>query len=102
MQTATLVLAILGAASALVARLPIPFDGVPGVSLISYRPYCPVCDTVELNNKCLSEGASCMQTTYLVGSAPEECSVGCASTCQRISYVANSDYGYSCNTTRAA
>lgn len=62
-QTATFVLALVGAVSALVARQPIvPTE--PGLSLISYRPFCPVCDTVELNNNCLAQGASCMASEY--------------------------------------
>ncbi|KAJ4423321.1 hypothetical protein N0V82_002049 [Gnomoniopsis sp. IMI 355080] len=101
MQTATFVLALCGAVSALVARQPI-VPNEPGLSLISYRPYCPVCDTVELNNNCLSQGASCMQTIYEPGNAPEACTSRCSTTCQQISYTANSDYGYSCNTTRTA
>lgn len=28
-----------------------------------------------------------------------ECETRCASTCQRTAYVANSDFGYTCNTT---
>lgn len=63
MQTATLALALVGAVTALVARQPI-IPNEPGLSLISYRPFCPVCDTVELNNNCLSQGASCMQSVY--------------------------------------
>lgn len=34
-------------------------------TLIEYQPWCPVCDTVALNKKCLSEGASCMSSTFM-------------------------------------
>lgn len=63
-QAVTFLFATISVAVALVARHPVANTGAPGLSLISYRPYCPVCDTVELNKKCLSSGASCMATVY--------------------------------------
>lgn len=58
----TFILTLVGAASALVARSPMKID--TGNSLIEYQPWCPVCDTVALNNKCLSEHASCRGSVF--------------------------------------
>lgn len=62
LQTTSFILALVGAASALVARSPMKID--TGNSLIEYQPWCPVCDTVALNNKCLSEHASCRGSVF--------------------------------------
>lgn len=120
-------LALVGAASALVARSPLKVD--TGNTLIEYQPWCPVCDTVALNEKCIAEHASCRGSVFkyvrLVLSEPpgpeyqarshtytnaylysshgiSECETGCNTQCQRLPNVANSDYGYSCNVTRSA
>ncbi|KUI63920.1 hypothetical protein VM1G_12035 [Cytospora mali] len=118
--------AFIGAATALVVRTPGIAGGLGGANtLIEYQRWCPVCDTVERNQACISKRASCQGSTLVIvgqcspedqcyrtpmlvfmwlmqrNSVPDsaaECSEYCSSNCQ-LSYVANSDYGYSCNTT---
>lgn len=121
-QTTSFMLALVGAASALVARSPLKVD--TGNTLIEYQPWCPVCDTVALNEKCIAEHASCRGSVFkyvsICSSSEEtkdhtctnaylysshgisECETGCNTQCQRLPNVANSDYGYSCNVTRSA
>ncbi|ROV94079.1 hypothetical protein VMCG_08269 [Cytospora schulzeri] len=91
--------AFIGAATALVARTPGVAGGLGGANtLIEYQRWCPVCDTVERNQACISKRASCQGSTLIVPDSAPECADNCSSNCQ-LSYVANSDYGYSCNAT---
>ncbi|KAI7776157.1 hypothetical protein LA080_005779 [Diaporthe eres] len=61
----------IGAASALVARLP-PIAGsafeAPN-TLIQYQRWCPVCETVALNQACIAKRASCQASNlmYVLG-----------------------------------
>ncbi|PSR81786.1 hypothetical protein BD289DRAFT_484232 [Coniella lustricola] len=96
MKTATFILSIVGAASALVARSPVGTE-----TLIEYQRWCPVCDTVAMNYKCISAGASCQSINFMPPATDgAECTAACSAQCQ-LSYVANSDYGYTCNATIA-
>lgn len=61
-QTTSFILALVGAASALVARAPLDLD--TGNSLIKYQPWCPVCDTVAINTNCLAQHASCQGSVF--------------------------------------
>ncbi|KAK7731532.1 hypothetical protein SLS53_008772 [Cytospora paraplurivora] len=98
----TAFLAFVGAASALVARTPaIAGDFAVPNTLIQYQRWCPVCDTVERNQACISKRAACQGSVLIVPEDATECSEHCSSSCQ-LSYVADSDYGYSCNATTAA
>ncbi|KKY39666.1 hypothetical protein UCDDA912_g00279 [Diaporthe ampelina] len=99
----TAFLTLIGAASALVARVP----SIAGAAfeapntLIQYQRWCPVCDTVAMNQACIAKQASCQSSTLIVPDSAPECSEHCSSTCQ-LSPVADSDYGYSCNATLPA
>lgn len=98
----TAFLAFIGAATALVARTPAVAGGLAGAnSLIEYQRWCPVCDTVARNQACISKRASCQGSSLIVPDSAPECSEYCSSSCQ-LSYVANSDYGYSCNATTSS
>ncbi|KAF3760363.1 hypothetical protein M406DRAFT_76022 [Cryphonectria parasitica EP155] len=95
-QTNAVILTLVGAASALVARFPIV--PVPE-TLIQYQRWCPVCDTVAMNYKCINAGSSCQASVFMPPAEDVDgCTASCSSTCQ-LSYVANSDYGYTCNAT---
>ncbi|KAK7706307.1 hypothetical protein SLS64_007647 [Diaporthe eres] len=109
----TAFLTLIGAASALVARVP-PLAGAAFEApntLIQYQRWCPVCETVALNQACIAKRASCQASNLMPGTraascyhvpddAPE-CSERCSNTCQ-LSAVADSDFGYSCNATLPA
>ncbi|POS69300.1 hypothetical protein DHEL01_v212306, partial [Diaporthe helianthi] len=97
----TAFLTFIGAASALAVR-GVPLTGAnffeaPN-TLIQYQRWCPVCETVALNEACIAKRASCQASTLIVPDNAPECSERCSNTCQ-LSAVANSDVGYSCNTT---
>lgn len=49
--------------------------------------------------KALRTGLTCL---YNSANGISECETSCNTQCQRITYIADSDYGYSCNTTRSA
>ncbi|KAG6357068.1 hypothetical protein INS49_014945 [Diaporthe citri] len=99
----TAFLTLIGAASALVARVP-PIAGAAFEApntLIQYQRWCPVCETVALNQACIAKRASCQASTLVVPDDAPECSERCSNTCQ-LSAVADSDFGYSCNVTLPA
>lgn len=63
----TAFLTLIGAASALVARLP-PIAGTAFEApntLIQYQRWCPVCETVALNQACIAKRASCQASNLM-------------------------------------
>lgn len=63
----TAFLTLIGAASALVARVP-PLAGAAFEApntLIQYQRWCPVCETVALNQACIAKRASCQASTLV-------------------------------------
>ncbi|KAG8159273.1 hypothetical protein KVR01_010934 [Diaporthe batatas] len=99
----TAFLTFIGAASALAVR-GVPLAGAAFEApntLIQYQRWCPVCETVALNQACIAKRASCQASTLIVPDDAPECSERCSNTCQR-SAVADSDYGYVCNMTMPA
>lgn len=64
----TAFLTLIGAASALVARRGIPLAGAAFEApntLIQYQRWCPVCETVALNQACIAKKASCQASTLM-------------------------------------
>lgn len=62
----TAFLAFVGAASALVARTPpVAADFAVPNTLIEYQRWCPVCDTVERNQACISQRAACQGSVLM-------------------------------------
>ncbi|KAL1850986.1 hypothetical protein Daus18300_012720 [Diaporthe australafricana] len=99
----TAFLTFIGAASAAVVR-GVPLAGAAFEApntLIQYQRWCPVCETVALNQACIAKRASCQASTLVVPDDAPECSERCSNTCQ-LSPVSDSDYGYSCNVTMPA